>query len=541
MSYEANTAAAVSICDIGTDVNNAGPIALPQYLVTLDATTCLNFAQITAKAVIYGHNAGGGEAQEDPTSFFYDDANNALAVGAAITNTTNTNGVTIGNTQSNLAPHSSILGGQNNVIPLAAAHSAIGGGQNNSIGSVAGSAHTVIAGGFQNQILSTAYSAQYAVVGGGRDNTIQGGQGAVIAGGQDNQVGVATGGAFYASMLGGFSNSVNGNYGVIVGGQDNYGEQPHNVIVGGQDNEVRDAWSFVGAGRTNRILTGAQYSVLAGGQNNTISGGGTHEFIGAGSNNTINANASQANNGMVAGKLNNITDRVSQSIIAGGQSNTISTTGLGVDQRDNFIGAGNANQILGDVLECSILGGDSNEIRTGARTSAILSGDGNLFVAAPSTEQILFSVICGGAANQISQNTEGVSILGGGDHIGNGDYASILGGQGLTVNGKNQAALGHFNVTQGTRDSFVANDHMVVIGNGASNVARNNAFVFQHDGAAIWFQNTQVPTAASNAAAVIALTVAKPVATHAGGMTRVDVAGVASWFVCDGAVWKFVF
>lgn len=512
MSFEIQAA---DNCGIGAAVFAAGGAPLPAYVVGLDLANCLKTLDIPAQAIAFGRITGSLEAQVDVLAFGYDEIKNHQYIGTGHTigaAAANALVVGVGNTAN--APRGSILGGSGNTITtpdgflgagvsnqvLALADAAIVAGTLNINSGIAG----LIGAGTGNSI---ATNAPNSFIGGGQSNTIS-----------------STTGIGLSAIVGGFSNQITRHRGFIGGGQLNQVHGGSATISGGSANIINigatsSGFEFIGGGSGN-VITNAAVAVIGGGINNAING----------------------NTSVIGGGRINIVNDIASGIFSGEDNQTIAGTTNAAINGNSFIGGGSRHRITG--VENSIVGGDDNAINTGFQ-GVIGGGQSNRILSTAGSQTLDANTIAGGQGNVIDLTVGAVpsgyaSIGGGLDNQVTAEIATIPGGQGLRAQGYNQIVKGYFNVAQGASPVFVPNDQLEILGNGTA-VLRRNAYAWQHDATLVWFANTQVPLAASNAAAIAALTAAKPVATHAGAMTMVVVAGINSWFVCDSVVWKFAF
>lgn len=412
-----------------------------------------------------------------------------------------------------------IVGGRRNV---ASGQDSIVCGGGNGAGvpnnQASGIASGIVAGQFNLNAAASGF------VGAGNQNGINANApNSVVGGGQNNQVSSTTG-------LG---------LSVIAGGLNNAVTRHRGFIGAGQLNQCHGGSAFIGAGTSNIInfvATSSGNEAIAGGQSNSITNAAV-SFIGGGLSNQVNGNTSVIGGGRI-----NIVGCIASGIFSGEDNQTIAGTTNSAINGNNFIGGGSGHRVTG--IENVIAGGDDNAISNNTQ-GVIGGGQGNRVISTAGSQTLDGNTIAGGQSNVIDLTVgvtpSGYAAIGGG--IGNqvtAEIASIPGGQGLRAQGYNQHVKGYFNVAQGTSPAFTQNDHLEILGNGTAGV-RRNAYAWQHDATLVWFANAQVPVAATNAAAIVALTAVKPVATHLGAQTMVVVAGLASWFVCDGAVWKFAF
>lgn len=184
----------------------------------------------------------------------------------------------------------------------------------------------------------------------------------------------------------------------------------------GSNVTVRAAYSSIGGGAQNLILTNSKYSVIAGGYNNFIDTNSSTATIGGGGFNQIYGRSTTVN-GMNA-------------TISGGSNNIINA-----DVRlGSFIGGGGDNQIQTDSSGyAAIVGGFGNTTLLDGAFSFL--GGGNLnqigdISSGPSSAEASYAVLCGGNQN-ISR---GIGAFVGGGNANNmlardNDYSVIVGGQ----------------------------------------------------------------------------------------------------------------
>lgn len=548
MSYEVQ---AIDRCTFGAAVA-AFPQNLPAYALGLDGANCVSRLTPTAFAALYGNNNGDGRIAEDPSHYRYDDVLNRLYVGVSVAGT-GVNGLSIGQSNTANGARASILAGINNTD--GANDSVIGGGNGNTIG--AASTVAIIGSGTSNNL---ADSTNGAIVGGATNQigNTSASPNAFIGGGQGNQINT-TNLAGLAVIGGGINNQVNRARSTIGGGNSNIINTGSAFIGGGQANQIQlpavgnSGFEVIAGGFTNLIGPGAsQLSVIAGGFTNTIDNCLTGVISGGTTNLIRNANAS----GILSGSRHQLVGGIGD-VIAGGEDNqsNVPAPGSGIAGGNNGIFAGSDHRISGSVVESAIGGGQANEIRALAGNASPIGnyqayiGGGQRNIIRnnlASTGNLDACTIGGGQDNVIdivvpTAAPDGYAVIAGG--VGNvlsGLDSACTGGAYNIIQGAFQRVGGYYNSPQGAAGAYAPNDYIDILGNGSA-VTRRNAYVWQHDATLIWQPNTQVPAAASNAAAITALTAAKPVATHNGAMTRVDIGGAAAWFVCDGTVWKFAF
>lgn len=305
-----------------------------------------------------------------------------------------------------------------------------------------GSGHTLGTG---------AYGAIDSVILGGTENTINDSSssltGAVIAGGNTNKLNLAS----YAFIGAGQANII---------GVNGYGNSPYAVICGGHTNSLKGgAYAFLGAGYQNIIGVSAAsgYSVLVGGDRNGI-GQGTKHFIGGGQQNTVDGVAGCV---VVGGQLNKVlgtTVATSTAFVGGGYDNwaghatasaSYSVAVGGYSNRAQalrvFVGAGKSNAISPSCSDSVIVGGDTNTITAG--TAGSIGGGFSNAVSAN------HAVIAGGYDNTVSAAE---AVVGGGrGNLASGTQATVPGGFINTADGDNSFAYGAYAHTQSRKGASV--------------------------------------------------------------------------------------
>ena len=201
----------------------------------------------------------------------------------------------------NGAWHGAILGGSGNDIWTLADGAVIGGGYDNLVD--AGSGSSVVSGGQLNEI---GTNSSHSVIGGGRFNTIgSSSTNSVVAGGAENLIGTNTS---YSAIGGGQQNTIDGAW--------------ESTVAGGSANKIQDLAdaSFLGGGKLNFIGRSSAYAVVAGGRDNFIAPLTTNATIAGGFFNTVEGNAGNASVG--GGNGNTVTTNGQFAIIPGGRNNT---------------------------------------------------------------------------------------------------------------------------------------------------------------------------------------------------------------------------
>lgn len=169
----------------------------------------------------------------------------------------------------------------------------------------------------------------------------------------------------------------------------------YSIIAGGSENTNSGQNSGILSGNDNNVASNE--SSISGGQSNTISGSGLRSHIGGGGNNSI---------------------AVNYSTIAGGQSNTLS------GGQFLFIGGGSNNSVT--VNNSSVVGGDANTV-TGGQYGFIGGGNNN-------SVSINNGAVLGGISNSVSGGQYG-AILGGSSNVVSGNTSAVVGGKNMTVSG----------------------------------------------------------------------------------------------------------
>lgn len=267
--------------------------------------------------------------------------------------------------------------------------------------------------------------------------------------------------AAFSSIGGGAVNLIltNSKHSVISGGYNNIIDTnlPTSTIGGGGFNQIYGRPTVADgatiSGGTNNIINGASVrgSTIGGGGDNSIeSSFGT---ISGGFGNGIEDTASAANYAFIGGGLNNHvgenggTDGSTYGVVCGGNNNR--ARGLA-----SFIGGGDNNNLLAnDDDYSSIVGGQNNDIGIAAgefeSKYAFIGGGLNNDIANDCTH----SVITGGADNSMSGNNTNCFIGGGrfNNFTSNVKFASILGGERNSVTANYGNSIGTSNSVTGAR------------------------------------------------------------------------------------------
>ena len=269
---------------------NAGPVAIGS-----SSTVAGRSLYVEGTTRIQDPSTAGDGTLEfgnDAThSIAYTTSNNALTVGAGITQFDADHGGQIDLYSTNAASYSAqdayiigsspatgsaILAGSGNSISghfnsiVAGANNTISGKSMNFIGGGSGiditdSEFSVSVGGRNNDISGSSWS----VLGGGYDNLITGGNVNTIGGGYSNEIR----NVFASVIAGGYDNTITGTMDSAI------------VIAGGVQNKIEDSqYGFIGAGASNTI-TNSNGGVIVGGLANTLNG--RNSFIGGGQENVV--------------------------------------------------------------------------------------------------------------------------------------------------------------------------------------------------------------------------------------------------------------
>lgn len=314
--------------------------------------------------------------------------------------------------------------------------SAILGGTNNNITSSA--VNSVIANGIRNSIRQ-----KNSFIGSGSDNIITGQQSAILAG---RKCEVRNNFSF---VIGGEDNIVNGQKSSIVSGQDNINDGAFSILGGGRLNQVLSGsytglisgyqntiagdYSYIGGGELNDIV--GDYSIIAGGNRSTVNG--FYSTVCGGENHTI------SNDFAFIGGGKGCSAEAGYSTVAGGNSNTASGF-------DSTVGGGEANVASG--LASTVSGGENN-IANNNKT-VVSGGEDNIAGGS-------LSAIGGGSGN--TANGTGATIAGGVLHNATSSFTSIGGGRNNTTNGT-------FATVSGGEDNTASNSFATVVG-GKLNIA----------------------------------------------------------------------
>ena len=175
-----------------------------------------------------------------------------------------------------------------------------------------------------------------------------------------------------------------------------------------------------------------------------------------GSSSNIPLGAQQDFSAILGGRDNNITATGEDSVIIGGQWNSIDSP---AGTNSNAIIGGLFNSISGvttqDLNYCSIIGGQSNIIRGSAADGADHSGIFSSHSSLIESRGGKYNTIIGGDNHDIITNEDGNSIIGGlGHSIGQGSNSAIIGGSNNDTSDKNNSIiLGGSNITATANDT----------------------------------------------------------------------------------------
>ena len=262
-----------------------------------------------------------------------------------------------------LTQDGSIVSGTNNYIETSIGYN----GHRSSIsagnGNIIRTTDSFIGAGRFNKIeFSQSYNSGIVA---GLSNHITSGNG-FIGAGENNYIRTGT----HASIMGGFENLIDED---TIFNSPNYSS----IVTGYQNNILGSVDAIIGGGRLNVIERASERSGILSGQSNLIIVS-EDSIIGSGDNNTIGASANsgifsgQSNyinagnySGILSGKSNSIDDNSSgevyYSVIAGGYSNSILSSGADNTNNYIFIGGGNSNSVTESTYS-SIVGGSNNSI-----------------------------------------------------------------------------------------------------------------------------------------------------------------------------------
>jgi len=334
-------------------------------------------------------------------------------------------------------------------------------------------------------------ASSYAAIVAGTGATVTSSPRAFIGAGQ-SCVSTNSASAFLGAGSGGLVSAASDSF--LGAGRNNIvRNNPRSAVVAGDANVVEGANSFVGAGFTNRVSgsgggvlagrnaiidTSCDNSVVAGGNTNTITSNSLNSFVGAGTNHFIRANTS----GIVAGTSNVVDTTCFSSVIGAGSANQI-TTYEGVSATYAAIGAGRSNVVKGTANDSGVFVGFTNVITNGAR-SAIAAGANNAitadraFVGAGSqnSAQAADSAITNGLLN--STTGQYACVAGGATNLASNNSTFIGGGTDNTASGGQSCVVG------GTGNSAAGKESAVISGSG-SIVSSQYGGVFAGSGATI--------------------------------------------------------
>lgn len=182
-------------------------------------------------------------------------------------------------------------------------------------------------------------------------------------------------------ILGGFANIVSASssyYSLILNGNSNIVKDvsKYSTIINGKSNSVYSNYSTIAAGKTNSIGGTSSYGFIGGGKQQSLNNS-TYSLINGGIQNTITtSDATSSSLTIIGGSGNTISSPygITHSIIAGGQSNSISLVAAGTLSRSAIIG-GFKNLVRSN--NSAIVGGSGNTISTGSEYSFIGGGQSN--------------------------------------------------------------------------------------------------------------------------------------------------------------------
>lgn len=345
--------------------------------------------------------------------------------------------------------------------------------------------YATISGGLNNIV-----AGMYSVVGGGEDNDITTTSTHSVIGGGDTNTITTTGN--YNTIGGGFTNTIAGTNkdgNTIAGGRTCIISGPTYATIGGGINHSITGTAAVGAtiggGDTNVLVGNA--ATIAGGQNNTISTSGKNSTISGGGGSSL---AGQWGT-ISGGSTNSISNSSDYCTIGGGQSHLINGGGA----LFNSIFAGYDHTISSTGAYNTIVGGDTNQITTTGTHGFIGGGDSNTISSAGANNAIL-----GGTANGISSSGSNNTIGGGttvtvtagaGQFIGGGASNTITAtGNNNAIAGGGSNAISGASVTYGAIPGGDSNAVTANYGMAAGRRAKAN-----HTGTMVWADSTAADVA----------------------------------------------
>jgi len=295
-------------------------------------------------------------------------------------------------------------------------------------------------------------------------------------------------------------NTASGNYSTVAGGINNQARCVYSTVGGGTGSTVFSSGATIGGGQRNTIgETGtppvgkqrrtSPNSVILGGFNNRMAQGGC-SFIGGGCENYLDG----FNNTIIGGQKNTTYDKVSESTIGGGFSNTtfnswttigggrfntargiystiVGGSGNTTNSSFNMIGAGRNQKTIGTY---GFIGGGCNNLTNG-EYSVAGGGIGN-------TANANQSVIGGGNLNTITTNSLTSSIIGGTcnttsnaeiSFIGGGTNNTLLGFNGVIGAGRSNTVTGTVSSVLGGRLNQVTGNFSSILGGVLNTVSGN--------------------------------------------------------------------
>jgi len=294
-------------------------------------------------------------------------------------------------------------------------------------------------------------------------------------------------------------NSASGNYSTVAGGINNQARCVFSTVGGGTGSTVFSSGATIGGGQCNTIgETGpmaskdrktSPNSTILGGFNNKMVFGGC-SFIGGGCQNYVDG----FNNTIIGGQKNTTYEKVCESSIGGGFSNTtfnswttigggrfnsargiystiVGGSGNTTNSNFNMIGSGRNQKAIGTY---GFIGGGCNNLTNGdysvagggfsntANANQSVIGGGNLNTI--TTDSCTASII-GGTCNTISSSE--LSFVGGGFNNSILNYAGVIGGgRSNTVTGFGSGVLaGRLNKVTGANSNILGGILNTVSGN----------------------------------------------------------------------------
>lgn len=392
-------------------------------------------------------------------------------------------GTIIGSVQSEISNYSDIVivGGLRNIGNGTSLHSSIIGGNDNLVGT---SSYSSIVGGKYNQIIGGSSSTIFGnpvsnVIIAGDHGKIENSFGSVILGGhgldQDTNYGTASG-----------NEIIGGQFNFITGGDyRNYNPYYYNY-----NNRIINSNSSAIIGGRSNLMTNSGNSIILGGENLSLNGYNSTVLVPIlkiailNNDNTKNKILTvDDNNNVIYRDLSSMTPPIDSDQIAFGTGtgitsssifkveignnnltfgtgNTLNNVGSTVISTNSVIqssGGGQYNGIFGgynnlidNSYGSSIMGGRDNKIKIGSfvKHSSIIGGRNNYVYRNYSTiiggrDNLLggvYSTILGGNSHFMEDIGSGNAIIGGTNHFMNGEFTSnsvIIGGDSLTLSDSN--------------------------------------------------------------------------------------------------------